>query len=108
MSEESRTQNEKLHALTVEYEKNLKRQIELLTINKDLSEKKETQDAVFNEAVEKLTQEYEGKIRTFEEKVKQNVKRIQEMSGSNVIKRLLKNEKFKQKMEAEGVNIEVL
>ena len=48
VSEESGAQNEKLHELTVEYEKNLKKQIELLTINKELSEKKEVQDAAFN------------------------------------------------------------
>lgn len=43
-----------------------------------------------------MTAEYEGKIQEFEAKVKTNVKRIQEMSGSNIIKRLLKNDKFKE------------
>lgn len=74
----------------------LKNQISLLTVNKELSEKKEDQDKIFNETIEKMTAEYEGKIQEFEAKVKTNVKRIQEMSGSNIIKRLLKNDKFKE------------
>jgi hypothetical protein len=36
------------------------------------------------------------------------MKRIQEMSGANAIKRLLKNDKFKEEMIGRGINIEVL
>ena len=49
----------------------------MLTVNKELSEKKEDQDKIFNETIEKMTAEYEGKIQEFEAKVKTNVKRIQ-------------------------------
>ena len=55
-----------------------------------------------------MTQEYEGKIKEFESKVKINVKRIQEMSGTNIIKRLLRNDKFKEEMQAKGVKVDVL
>lgn len=54
-----------LHGLTSSYEALLKRQIELLTENKALSEQKENQDQIFNENVEKLTQEYEAQIKQF-------------------------------------------
>lgn len=54
--EENSKQNEILHALTANYENLLKKQIELLTENKTLSEQKESQDRVFNENIEKLTQ----------------------------------------------------
>ena len=95
VSQENSQRNAKLHELTVKYEGLLKNQISLLTTNKELSAKKENQDQIFNDNVEKMTQEYEGKIKEFEGKVKTNVKRIQEMSGTNIIKRLLKNEKFR-------------
>ena len=95
VSQENSQRNAKLHELTVKYEGLLKNQISLLTTNKELNAKKENQDQIFNDNVEKMTQEYEGKIKEFEGKVKTNVKRIQEMSGTNIIKRLLKNEKFR-------------
>lgn len=63
--EDNSKQNEVLHGLTSNYEALLKRQIELLTENKALSEQKENQDAIFNENVEKLTQEYEAQIKQF-------------------------------------------
>lgn len=63
--EDNSKQNEVLHGLTSSYEALLKRQIELLTENKALSEQKENQDAIFNENVEKLTQEYEAQIKQF-------------------------------------------
>ena len=37
-----------LHAMTASYESTLKKQIELLTENKALSEQKEAQDKIFN------------------------------------------------------------
>lgn len=55
-----------------------------------------------------MTKEYEARIKEFEEKVKGNVKRIQDMSGSNIINRLLKNERFKTEMIAKGVKVDVL
>jgi hypothetical protein len=48
--------------------------------------------------VEKLTQEYEVQIKDFEGKVKANVKKIQDLSGGNIINRLLKNTRFRQAM----------
>jgi aspartate oxidase len=63
VTEEGATQNEKLHQLTIQYEGILKNQIQLLTINKELSEKKENKDQDFNQIAEKLTAEYEGKIK---------------------------------------------
>lgn len=105
VSEDTDQQNAKIHELTTEYEGLLKRQIQLLTANKQLSEKKEQKDNLFNEVVENLTAEYEGKIKEFETKVKTNVKRIQEMSGSNIIKKLLKNDRFKEEMKARDINI---
>lgn len=63
--EDNSKQNEVLHGLTSNYEALLKRQIELLTENKALSEQKENQDTIFNENVEKLTQEYEAQIKQF-------------------------------------------
>ena len=46
--EENSKQNEILHAMTSNYEQVLKKQIELLTENKALSEEKEGQDNIFN------------------------------------------------------------
>ena len=46
-----------------------------------------------------MTKEYETKIREFEKKVKGNVKKIQDLGSNNIIKRLLKSEKFKQAMK---------
>lgn len=106
--EENSKQNEILHAMTSNYEQVLKKQIELLTENKALSEEKEGQDKVFNENVEKLTQEYEVQIKDFEGKVKANVKKIQDLSGGNIINRLLKNTRFRQAMEARGCSLESL
>lgn len=63
--EENSKQNEMLHSMTSGYEKILKKQIELLTENKALSEEKEAQDKTFNHNVEKLTQEYEVQIKDF-------------------------------------------
>lgn len=48
VSEETDQQNAQIHGLTTEYEGLLKQQIQLLTANKQLSEKKETQDNLFN------------------------------------------------------------
>ncbi len=55
-----------------------------------------------------MTADYESKIKEFEQKVKGNVKKIKEISQANVIKKLLKSEKFKTEMKAKGVKIEVL
>ena len=55
VAEETDGQNEKIHQLTSEYEAILKNQIQLLTLNKQLSEKKDKQDNLFNEVVENLT-----------------------------------------------------
>ena len=89
--------------MTGNYEAVLKRQIELLNHNKRLSQEKEQQDGLFNQAVEKLTLEYEGKIKSFENKVKANVKRIQELSnGGNMIARLIANPRFRQVMQERG------
>lgn len=63
--EENSKQNEILHAMTSGYEQILKKQIELLTENKSLSEEKEAQDKTFNHNVEQLTQEYEVQIKEF-------------------------------------------
>ena len=49
--EENSKQNEILHALTANYENVLKKQIELLTENKTLSEQKESQYKIFNENI---------------------------------------------------------
>lgn len=108
VAEDSARQNEGLHGLTAGYEALLKRQIELLTENKALSEQKEGQDQLFNENVEKLTQEYEAQIKQFENRVKQNVKKIQDLSGGNIINRLLKNQRFQQAMLARGCSLEAL
>jgi hypothetical protein len=94
--------------MTSHYEQALKRQIELLTVNKALSEEKEAQDSVFNESVEKLTQEYEGQIKHFESKVKANVKKIQDLSGGNIINRLLRNQRFRQAMQTRGCSLDSL
>ena len=89
--------------MTGNYEAVLKRQIELLNHNKRLSQEKEQQDGLFNQAVENLTLEYEGKIKSFENKVKANVKRIQELSnGGNMIARLIANPRFRQVMQERG------
>ena len=108
IADENTKQNEALHALTGNYEGILKTQIELLTENKALSEKKEAQDNIFNENVEKLTKEYEGQIKQFEVKVKANVKKINEFQGGNVINRLIKNDRFRAAMQEKGVSLEGL
>lgn len=46
--EENSRQNALLHTVTANYEATLKRQIELLSENKKLSQQKEQQDAIFN------------------------------------------------------------
>lgn len=46
--EENSRQNEILHGMTSNYEQVLKKQIELLTENKALTEEKEGQDKTFN------------------------------------------------------------
>jgi flagellar motor switch protein FliM len=94
--------------MTSNYESVLKKQIELLTENKGFSEQKESQDQIFNENVEKLTQEYEVQIKQFETKVKNNVKKIQDLSGGNIINRLLKNQRFRQAMLARGCSLDSL
>lgn len=48
IAEENSRQNEILHGMTSNYEQVLKKQIELLTENKALSEEKEGQDRIFN------------------------------------------------------------
>ena len=40
--------------------------------------------------------------------MKSNVKKIQDLSGGNIIKRLLKNDRFKEAMVARGCSIEYL
>jgi hypothetical protein len=94
--------------MTANYENVLKKQIELLTENKTLSESKEGQDRLFNENIEKLTQEYEGQIKQFENKVKANVKKIQDLSGGNIINRLLRNKRFRQAMQERGCSLDSL
>ena len=93
--EESTQQNKELHDKTAEYEFILKHQIDLLSKNKEISAKKEHQDELFDQQVQKLSTEYEGQIGAFEKKVKANVKKIQDLSGGNVIKIYLKNDKFR-------------
>ena len=58
--------------------------------------------------MEKLAADYEKQIGAFESKVKGNVKKIQDLSGANIIKRLLKNDRFRQAMTARGCSIECL
>ena len=55
VNKENAERNSLLHELTVRYEGILKNQITLLTTNKDLSAKKEDQDKIFNDNVEKMT-----------------------------------------------------
>ena len=93
--EKGQKQTAQIHELTGQYETLLQKQIQLLTLNKELSGKKQAQDDLFNENVENMTKEYETKIRDFEKKVKGNVKKIQDLGSNNIIKRLLKSEKFK-------------
>lgn len=52
-----------------------------------------------------MTKEYEGKIKDFEKKVKANVKKIKDLGSNNIIKKLLKSEKFKEQMVKKGVKI---
>lgn len=73
-----------------------------------MTEKKEAQDKIFNDTVEKITEEYEGQIKAFEAKVKANVKKITDLSGGNVINRLIKNERFRQAMQERGVSLDGL
>ena len=70
ISEESQRQNRELHEKTGEYEGVLKKQIELLTRNKTLTEEKEKKDDIFNKNVEKLASDYEKQINDFEKRVK--------------------------------------
>ena len=65
IGEENSRQNEILHKMTASYEGVLKRQIELLNENKQLSQQKESQDKTFNQDIEKLTLHYEGQIKAF-------------------------------------------
>lgn len=55
-----------------------------------------------------MTKEYEGQIKVFEEKVKVNVKKIQDLSGSNIINRLVKNKRFRKAMEDRGCSLQSL
>jgi hypothetical protein len=55
-----------------------------------------------------LTKEYESKIVDYERKVQKNVKRLQEMGSTNIISRLVKNEKFKNALKERGCNLEGL
>ena len=55
VNKENAERNSLLHELTVRYEGILKNQITLLTTNKDVSAKKEDQDKIFNDNVEKMT-----------------------------------------------------
>jgi hypothetical protein len=55
-----------------------------------------------------LTKEYESKIADYERKVQKNVKRLQEMGSTNIISRLVKNEKFKNALKERGCNLEGL
>lgn len=57
--------NKKLQEATTKYEAVLKQQIGLLTKNKELNQKKEQQDQVFNERVEKITKNYEARIKDY-------------------------------------------
>lgn len=105
IASEQNTLNSQLHTQTSAYETILKRQIQLLNENKILTQKKEQQDALFNSNIEQLTNEYEAQIKEFEQKVKANVKRIQDLSGGNIINRLLKNDKFRSAMQARGCSL---
>ncbi len=55
-----------------------------------------------------MTKEYESKIVDYERKVQKNVKRLQEMGSTNIISRLVKNEKFKNALKERGCNLEGL
>jgi hypothetical protein len=55
-----------------------------------------------------LTKDYESKIADYERKVQKNVKRLQEMGSTNIISRLVKNEKFKNALKERGCNLEGL
>ncbi len=55
-----------------------------------------------------MTKEYESKIADYERKVQKNVKRLQEMGSTNIISRLVKNEKFKNALKERGCNLEGL
>ena len=58
---------------------------------------------------DEVTKDYEKKIAEFEKKVQQNVKRLQEFStGSNIISRLIKNERFLTALKERGCNVESL
>ena len=55
-----------------------------------------------------MTKEYESKIVDYERKVQKNVKRLQEMGSTNIISRLVKNEKFKNALKERGCSLEGL
>ena len=55
-----------------------------------------------------MTKDYESKIADYERKVQKNVKRLQEMGSTNIISRLVKNEKFKNALKERGCNLEGL
>lgn len=58
---------------------------------------------------DEVTKDYEKKIAEFEKKVQQNVKKLQEFStGSNIISRLIKNERFLTALKERGCNVESL
>ena len=55
-----------------------------------------------------MAKDYELQIAEFEKKVKSNVKKIQDLSGGNVLKKLIKNEKFRTVMQEKGCSLESL
>ena len=55
-----------------------------------------------------MTKDYESKIVDYEKKVQKNVKRLQELGSTNIISRLIKNEKFKNALKERGCNLEGL
>lgn len=52
-----------------------------------------------------MARDYEKKISEFEKKVKTNVKKIQELSGGNVLKKLIKNDKFRAALQEKGCSL---
>ena len=51
--------------MTANYQTVLKKQIELLNINKQLSQQKDQQDKLYSQGIEELTATYEGQIKEF-------------------------------------------
>lgn len=88
---ESSEANKILHNLTVKYEETLQKQIDLLTENQRLVEDKEKNEQLFNKKIDEITGQYEAKIAGLEGTLKDNVKKVNKMQGTGVLRALLKN-----------------